>query len=255
MKFKTKLVTALVASLCLVGSLIAEDKDKQYEPAGAETKVQTDDNRIELQSEIQVDEPAGAETDNPEKKFVKNAVQGNVAEVKKGQLAAQKGQSSSVKQFGDKLAKDHQEANDKLIKIAKKKGITVSEELKGKHLATLEHLGNLSGEEFDKAFIKHAIEDHKKDIREYEKQAREGEDPAIRSFASEMVPTLREHLRIAELLQENRTASIPELQEPAGAQPDVEKEEDEKPLQEPLQLDDSGVQQNDPADDTNSQEP
>jgi putative membrane protein len=282
MKFDKKLMAALVAaSVCCTGTLIADDKEKVKvnEPAGAEAQVETSDSAVEADAAIEIDEPAGAEvstdtqvetdtdtevdeaagaeSDKPEHQFVKKAAQSGMAEVKMGELAAQKAESSSVKQFGDRLAKDHQQANDKLKKIAEQKGITLSEETKGKHAKTLEHLGSLSGAEFDQAFIKHAVEDHEKGIREFEKHAREGEDPAIRSFASEVVPTLREHLRIAKMLQEDRNASIPDINEPAGAQPDAQQELD--PQAEPPQIeeqpDDAAGAQPSPTDDSNSQQP
>lgn len=255
MKFDTKLIAAFIAaSVCLTSSLIADDNEKAKEPAGAEapsqssdaaveadaaveieepagaeTEVEATDTKTEAESESEVDEAAGAETDKPDHKFLKKAAAGGMAEVKMGQLASQKGDSSSVKEYGERLVKDHEAANEKLKKIAQEKGVTISEDAKGKHAKALEHLGTLSGEEFDQAFIKHAVEDHEKGVREYEKQAREGEDPAIRSFASETVPTLREHLRMAKMLQEDRNASLPEVKEPAGAQPEAEQEQSEPP--------------------------
>ena len=136
-----------------------------------------------------------------------------------GELAQQKAQSDSVKQFGQRLATDHKEANQKLEKICDQKGVSKSTELETEHQSMIDHLTSLSGEQFDKAFIKHAVTDHKKDIKKFEKEASEGEDPAIRSFASETLPTLREHLKIAQTLQDNPNASLPQISEPAGAQP------------------------------------
>jgi putative membrane protein len=205
--------TALVAGLCLASTQLRAQNDANpaAEPAGAQTQ---SDNKMD------------------DKKFVMEAAQGGMAEVKIGELASQKGQSSSVKQFGERLVKDHQQANDKLKQIAQDKGISVPSDL-GKHQEDVDHLSKLSGEEFDKAFIQHAVKDHKKDIKKFEKEASEGEDPAIRSFASETVPTLREHLRIAQTLSENRNASIPALNEPAGAQPGQSQDQQQQQQQLP----------------------
>src|SRR4051812_8859791 len=49
---------------------------------------------------------AGA-ADKASEKFIKEAVEGNLAEVQVGQLAQQKGESEGVKTFGGQLQKDH----------------------------------------------------------------------------------------------------------------------------------------------------
>ena len=197
MKLDRKIFAAAVAaSLCVSGQLFADDKSTQTQTGGA----------------------AATQSEKPEHKFVHEAAKGGLIEVQMGKLAAQKGQSSSVKQFGDRLMRDHQDANNKLKKIAQKKGITVPQQLEQKDQKMIEHLQSLSGKEFDTAFIQHAVENHQKDIKKYEQQASEGEDPAIRSFASETLPVLREHQRIAQTLADNPNASVPELREPAGAE-------------------------------------
>ena len=50
--------------------------------------------------------------------FVTEGIQGNLAEVRMGQLAQEKGQSQDVRAFGQMLATDHGEANEKLMQIA-----------------------------------------------------------------------------------------------------------------------------------------
>lgn len=274
MKLETKLLATLVAaSVCLSGTLVADDnKEKINEPAGAEIQLDTSDTQQDatgldteksLNNGTEVDEPAGAESGTPEEKFVKKASQGSLMEIRMGEMAAQKAESGPVKQFGDKLARDHEKANEKLKEIAQRKSITLSEELKDKHQEKLQEIGGLSGEQFDREFLKVAVEGHKKAIKEYEKQAQEGEDPAIRSYASETLPVLREHLRIAQLLQDNPRADIPELREAAGAQPGDEQQQQPPAIDESQpddsQQDDSSTDSS-PAplprlDDSNSQQP
>jgi putative membrane protein len=44
----------------------------------------------------------------------------------------------------------------------------------------------------------HMVADHKKDIAEFEKEASSGKDPEIKAFAAKTLPTLREHLKLAQ---------------------------------------------------------
>ena len=58
-------------------------------------------------------------------RFLKQAAEGNLAEVKLGELAAQHAASDGVKQFGTRMSTDHQKAYDELKQIASQKGVAV----------------------------------------------------------------------------------------------------------------------------------
>jgi len=55
-----------------------------------------------------------------------------------------------------------------------------------------------NGADFDRAFIEHAVKDHRKDISKFEKASRDLNDTDLRAFATESLPTLRSHLAEAE---------------------------------------------------------
>ncbi len=70
-----------------------------------------------------------------------------------------------------------------------------NDELKQRNAA--EHLSTLSGAAFDKAYMSHMVEDHEKDVKEFDKASTSAEDSDLRSWAAKTLPTLQEHLRIA----------------------------------------------------------
>jgi putative membrane protein len=131
-------------------------------------------------------------------KFVTEAAQGGMAEVKLGQLAAEKASSPDVKQFGQKMVNDHTRANEELKSIASQKGVTLPTDIGAKNQALYDRLSKMSGADFDKAYISHMTSDHKTDVNEFQKESTSGKDPEIKSFASKTLPTLEEHLRMAE---------------------------------------------------------
>ena len=133
-----------------------------------------------------------------DKKFVKDAALGGMTEVELGKLATQKGSSEGVKQFGQKMVDDHTKANDQLKEIASKESIEVPSALDAKHQARIDKLSNLSGDAFDKAYIKDQLKDHKQDVSEFKMEAQTGSDPNIKQFASTTLPTLQEHLTMVE---------------------------------------------------------
>jgi len=85
-------------------------------------------------------------------------------------------------------------------------GVTPPSEPNSKQKAVYERLSKLSGDNFDREFVKAMVEDHKKDIRDFEKEAQKKNDPAA-EFANETLPTLRKHLEMAQSLASGKSAS------------------------------------------------
>ena len=56
--------------------------------------------------------------------FLMDAAMGGLMEVELGRIAAQKGMSESVKQFGQRMVDDHSKANTELMTLASSKGMT-----------------------------------------------------------------------------------------------------------------------------------
>jgi putative membrane protein len=133
-----------------------------------------------------------------ERTFVEKAATGGMAEVQLGQLAQQKASSDQVKQFGARMAQDHGKANDELKQVASDKGIQLPASLDKKHEKEMQTLQKLSGAEFDREYMKHMVADHKKDISEFEKESKSGKDSEIKDFAAKTLPTLQEHLKLAQ---------------------------------------------------------
>jgi len=140
-------------------------------------------------------------------KFVKAAVQGGKMEVTLGQLATQNAQDPAVRDFGTKMVQDHQAANQELTQIIAQKGATVSDAPGWMDEKMISHLQGLKGTDFDKAYMKHMVSDHKDDIKEFQKEADNGDDADVKNFASKTLPTLQEHLRMAQETQAKLSSS------------------------------------------------
>lgn len=128
-------------------------------------------------------------------KFLKEAADGGMAEVELGQLASQKASSSDVKQFGQRMVEDHGKANDELKQLATQKHVDLPAEPSAKHKATKARLEQLSGEQFDKAYVADMIKDHKKDVGDFQKESTSAKDPDVKNFAAKTLPTLQDHLK------------------------------------------------------------
>jgi len=130
--------------------------------------------------------------------FVTKAAEGGLAEVELGKLATEKASSDQVKQFGQRMVDDHSKANDELKTLAQQKNITLPTSISAKDKAERDRLMKLSGAAFDRAYMSAMLSDHKKDVSEFRVESTSGKDADIKAFAAKTLPTLEEHLKLAQ---------------------------------------------------------
>jgi putative membrane protein len=150
-----------------------------------------------------------------DRKFVMEALKGGMAEVELGKLASEKGSNDAVKQFGKRMADDHGKAGDELKKIAQEKGITPPSELDAKHKKLHDRLSKLSGAQFDRAYVDEMVKDHRKDVKDFQREAEKAKDSDVKSYASKTLPTLQDHLKEIEGLQ-NQVKGAAKADKPAS---------------------------------------
>jgi putative membrane protein len=137
---------------------------------------------------------SGMALSSADRNFVMEAAMGGMMEVELGRMAAQMGMSAGVKQFGQRMVDDHSKANSELMTVAANKGITLPTELDQKHKDKLAKMQKMTGAQFDNAYLKEMVSDHEKDVAMFEKESMKGGDADVKMFASNTLPTLREHL-------------------------------------------------------------
>lgn len=130
-------------------------------------------------------------------KFAVCAADGGMLEIKLGELAQTNASSAAVKQFGGTMVADHSKAKAELKALAMEKKITLPEKLSDKSQKMYEWFSKKQGTDFDKAYMKCMIRDHKGDVCEFEKEAKKGKDADLQKWASAKVPVLKSHLESA----------------------------------------------------------
>jgi len=139
--------------------------------------------------------PLAVFADSADSSFYKNAAEGGLFEVDAGNMAQAKGNSQAVKDFGAMMVKDHSAANDKLKSIAATKGISLPTSASVSQGATKAKLDVLSGDTFDKSYIKSQLRAHRQTIALFKKEIASGQDADAKAFATETLPTVRAHLQ------------------------------------------------------------
>lgn len=127
----------------------------------------------------------------------------NTADIATGKLAAQRGHSNEVRQFGAMLARDHDMVRQQGRDLAKKLGITptppAGDRSARDQAALIDSLSSLSGTEFDRTFLEHEIVFHRSEIAAIQTTLL----PAIRNqelkaLVVKFAPAFQAHLAMAE---------------------------------------------------------
>ena len=135
----------------------------------------------------------------PAHKFLSDAIKGDNSETRLGALIAQRGSTSAVRSYGRTLERDHSSAKVQASAVARRMGVPVPGSMMPEAKAEYAKLQHLRGHAFDREVRRYMINDHQKDISEFEKQARNG-DRRTADLARAQLPVLRKHLRMAEAL-------------------------------------------------------
>ncbi len=138
-----------------------------------------------------------------DRRFVAQAATSGKAEVLLGQLARQRATSAEVKQYAERMVRDHTEANDQLPALAKARGIALPATTTPAQQQMHDGMDKLDRAEFDQLYLSRMLGDHRKAVALFQKQARSGEDAALKAFAAKTLPTLQAHLKMAATLYGN----------------------------------------------------
>jgi putative membrane protein len=143
------------------------------------------------------EEHATAKDASSDQEFARKIAAGGHAEVELAMLAQQKSSAEEVKSLASRLNTDHMKANDELKKIATQKGWKLPSEPTPEQKSQKAKLEKMSGKAFDQAYTDLMVTNHRTNIPAFEREASTGSDADLKQFASNTLPTLKEHLEMA----------------------------------------------------------
>ena len=133
--------------------------------------------------------------------FVQKAAISDIFEIETGQLAQQKAANNDYKHFGQMIREDHSKASDQIKGMAKElPGLQLPAALDAAHKQKLDKLQSLSGAQFEEQFKKDQVAGHQDAVKLFEGYAEKGDHPALKKFAQDTLPKLKQHLQHAQSL-------------------------------------------------------
>jgi len=151
--------------------------------------------------EIAPGQPAPHVTNDTDRLFSRIVAMGGMAEVEFAKLVEKRSHDPAVERFASRMIEDHVKANEQLASLAKAGDIPLPKSLDPEHEATRSKLEKLTGKEFDQAYLQGQVVDHQKTAQLLEHEIGSGQDPALKTFASETLPTVLDHLQMARDIQ------------------------------------------------------
>jgi putative membrane protein len=145
---------------------------------------------------MQTSNMANHKLSHQDKKWMKNIHRVNLAEVKAGHMAENKGHSQAVKNTGRTLASDHRNLDMKLKQKAQNWNVSLPNRPNGNQRQTAKNLMKKSGMGFDKAYVNDEIKGHKKAIKMTKYEINHGSSMQVKQFAQQALPVLQKHLRM-----------------------------------------------------------
>jgi len=145
--------------------------------------------------------PASAETSTQD--FVNKAAMSDMFEIQSGNLAAKKAEHEDVQDFGEEMVEDHSKTTEDLKALVKDEDIkaTLPSALDEAHKAKLDKLNSASGAAFDKTYVPMQVTAHEAAVSMFEGYAKSGDNDALKEWAGDTLPALKEHLKEAKALK------------------------------------------------------
>src|ERR1700691_3240055 len=137
-----------------------------------------------------------------DQQFLDFAAQTDMVEAHIGQLAQTEASSPAVKDYAQILVTDHTGDYQQLHGLAAKANLNLAGAIDDNHnKAMVAPYHQLKGAAFDHRYIQDMIAGHTKAIGIYKQEAANAQDPEVKAYAEETLPTLEKHLEDAKALQ------------------------------------------------------
>jgi putative membrane protein len=134
-------------------------------------------------------------------KFTVTAANGGMTEVQVSKLALTKSTNPDVTMFAQMMVTDHSKANDELKALAATKNITLPIAISDDNQKKIDKLSAETEKDFDKDYSDMMLDDHNSTIDLFKSEASNGNDSAIKAWATATIPTLEHHLEMADSLK------------------------------------------------------
>ena len=145
---------------------------------------------------------ARAPGENPDAALVSGAAQSGIDAAALSELAARAASAPEVRRYARTVLHDDDITDKRLAMIAAHENIDLPHALDDEHAALRAQLAELRGPDFDAAYIDAMPADHRRLLGLLESGQSTVRTQALRTYIHATLPTVRDHLAIAQMLRQ-----------------------------------------------------
>lgn len=155
--------------------------------------------------------PGAAANQARDKMFLRKATEGGMTEIQFSQVAQQKATSEDVKKFADRMVRDHTVLMQKMEPFAESYGLTAPKTLNKEHMAELDKLNTLSGDDFEKEYIRVMVMAHHKDLKDFELEQRATDNNDLKANLDEATKVVARHTGHIDIIAKAHAVPTPSM--------------------------------------------
>jgi putative membrane protein len=129
--------------------------------------------------------------------FMQTAGSFGLLQVKLAKMAEGKGSSASVKAFAKRMMADYSKVNEEFAAAAKQAAFPRPVLLR-QHQQVVDRFSRMGRSSFDKNYMAEIVKYHRDEVDLFRRQSEEGRVASLKQLASRMLPTLQQHLAVAD---------------------------------------------------------
>jgi predicted outer membrane protein len=150
-----------------------------------------------------------------DRQFISRALNLSEAEIEAGRLAAEKASATGIKEFAQRLVTEHEKLKGEVQQLAQKNGVTVDPHAsRSWWQGELQRIGGLSGQDFDREYMKWQLQTHLALVNLYQTQASGTPQMELSKFAITTLEDIQKIFNQAKQLGAQQGVSIDTVRQP-----------------------------------------
>jgi putative membrane protein len=130
----------------------------------------------------------------PDVKFIREAAQDNLLEIRLGQMGLKKAVDPAVREYAQRLVSDHTIMQNQWIELAAKNGMTLKSTLGPRHKKKADRLDKLSERAYERAFMTTEVQNHQDYLEYFSKEGKATHSSQVRELAANDLRSMELHL-------------------------------------------------------------
>jgi putative membrane protein len=126
--------------------------------------------------------------------FIRDAVADNFLAVRMAEMAERKAQNSAVKDYAQRVKSNHTSMQNQWVTLAANNGTTLKPGMGKRHKKKADRLKDLSGREFDRAYMTTEVQSHQDYVEYFSKEGRASHSSQVRNKATNDLQVLQSEL-------------------------------------------------------------